>query len=139
MRIDEKLYTLIVGKIMEEEFERDSEAEAEAEAEQSKVMGKGEVKEAGGTQETNMMEVDNTREDEVIVADDSEPSRVQKHAPSLPPKPSGKRVCAMMVAQVNAGSQEKVGVSCEQCVQYGIMCILTGEGMRCEKCQVKHH
>ena len=32
MRIDEKLYTLIVGKIMEEEFERDSEAEAEAEA-----------------------------------------------------------------------------------------------------------
>ena len=138
-RQQEKLDLFLNESITAEEFERDSEAEAERSEIVEDVTGEDVL----GMQ-TSEMEVDDAGEDEVVVEDKGSKGG-RKQAPSLPPKLSRKRTCALTAVVLKPivverkDSSASVVSSCERCRQYKIKCTPTDVGARCLNCKVKHY
>ena len=121
------------GKMMEEEFERDSEAGAEAEAEAEEAMGTEEVEETGAM-EASAMEVDGDGKSEVVAMEEERKSGGRKQTLSSLPKASRKRQRTVTAMQSQVGSQPKARSTgsmetlCEQCVHQGVVCMVVDGG-----------
>ena len=136
-RQQEKLDLFLNESITAEEFKKDSEAE------ESEVTGVAIVEDKVGAQ-VSEMEVDDAGEDEVVV-EDLKSKGGRKRAPSSPPKPSRKRMCASTAIGSKptvierTDSSARAVTACERCHYHNIKCTPTNAGARCSNCKAKHY